>query len=330
MNDKKLLLSIGAFLLISVVSLFAVEPITTIDGRPYFLHSSGRYYYQEPSDGTYYFTNDDAVIARLDTLLATGTSVASNGATASAADADGAEAFLPAVPAVESSSASDEPPLEKQAGVSSSGESSGIVVTDEMFQAVMARLAEQGITPASLTTDAMPSSTGASQPEKKSWWQSEVEQASFSYDLYFRTQMLRNATFSLGGGLNLGLQTASFKFEVYGLGDYYLMPLGGTGGAASLEFSIETGVMLAWKFMEVWRTRTYVCLDMGWYAQFAKIPQQPDDIFMGFNGIMFRPKIMTEIRISEHYAVSIGLFYQFPLYPAYSDYRCLGAMVSFI
>ncbi|MDY4611578.1 MAG: hypothetical protein SPD11_13295 [Sphaerochaetaceae bacterium] len=324
MSYRKLFLSIS-ILLLSATSLFAVEPIATIDGKSYFQHSSGRYYYRNPSDGTYYFTNDDAVIARLDAIL----TAAASSTDRTLDDTDSSRPSVVPVVSVETSAERS-----ASSSVTDSSEnaaaSSSFVVTDEMVQAVMARLAQQGITPATLATDAMPPDAGASQPEKKSWWQSEVEEASFSYDLYFRTQMLRNATFSLGGGLNLGLQTASFKFEFYGLGDYYLAPLGGTGGAASLEFSIETGVMLAWKFMEVWRTRTYVCLDMGWYAQFAKIPQQPDDIFMGFNGIMFRPKIMTEIRISEHYAVSIGLFYQFPLYPAYSDYRCLGAMISFI
>lgn len=312
MNLKKLVLILGLLLMSSGI-LFAVDPITTIDGKPYFRHSTGRYYYQDATDGTYYFTSDDAVIARLDAILA------QSSAATTVSDAN-----------PKSSPSTDEGSSPVVYSNTVGEPASDFVVTDEMVAAFLSQLAKQGITPVTLTTDAIPPTAGATQPEKKSWWQSQVEEASFCYDLYFRTQMLRNATFSLGGGLNFGVETASFKFEFYGLGDYYLAPLGGSGGAASLEFSIEAGVMLGWKFMEVWRTRTYLCLDMGWYAQFAKIPQQPDDTFMGFNGIMFRPKIMTEIRISKHYAVSIGLFYQFPLYPAYSDYRCLGAMVSIL
>lgn len=295
MNFKKCFLIVC--LLLITTFLFASAPIATIDGREYFQHSNGRYYYQNPDDGTYYFTNDASVISQLD-------------------------AVRDQVPADADATGSP---------VASTDTGSEIVLSDEVIQALLAQLQRQGFQLSGLSTDAISPTDEADSPEQKSWWQSQVEDASFSYDLYFRTQMLRNATFSLGGGLNLGLETPSFKFEFYGLGDYYMKPIGGSGGAASLEFSIETGVMLGWKFMEVWRTRTYICLDMGWYAQFFKLPTDPDsNLYMGFNGIMFRPKIMTEIRISKHYAISIGLFYQFPLYPAYSDYRCLGAMVSIL
>ncbi len=241
--SKRILMLLA--LLGCTLAAYCADVIATINGIDYMQHSSGRYYWFNDKDQSYYYVNDPAIISKIE-----------------------APKLAPATEPLKV----DEP----------------------------------------------------------NWWDTEVEQAGVSYDLYFRSLMLRSSNFSLGGGFNIGLKTTSFKFELYGLGDYYMAPLGGSGGAASLEFSIESGVMFAWKFMEVWRTRTYIALDVGYYAQFAKIPQQPDNLFMGYNGIMFRPKVVTELRISKNYAIGIGLFYQIPLYPAYSDYQGFGVMVSIL
>lgn len=166
--------------------------------------------------------------------------------------------------------------------------------------------------------------------EQNDWWDSEIEKAHFSYDVYFRSFKNRGSNFSVGGGLNIGLQTSSFKFELYGLGDYFLKPLGGEGGAASLEYMLEVGGMLAWKFMEVWRTRTYICLDVGYFMQFASIPRAPKDIFMAMNGIMIRPTVKTYFQISKNYDMSLGLFFQTPLYPVYNDYRGVGVIIGIL
>ena len=166
--------------------------------------------------------------------------------------------------------------------------------------------------------------------ESKSWWQTTIEDATFMYDLYFRATMLREDSFALGGGINLGLETDTFQFAVYGLGDYFLDPIGGLGGAASLEYMVETGAMFAWKLAEAWISRSYVAIDFGYYMQFAKIPQDPDTLFLANNGFMIRPKFYTLLQISKHYNMSIGLYYQIPLYPQYSDYKGVGVSIAIL
>lgn len=177
-------------------------------------------------------------------------------------------------------------------------------------------------------------STSSSEPaqtsQPKSWWQTTIEDATFMYDLYFRATMLREDSFSLGGGINLGLETDSFQFAIYGLGDYFLDPIGGLGGAASLEYMIESGAMFAWKLAEAWISRSYIAIDFGYYMQFAKIPQDPDTLFLANNGFMIRPKFYTLLQISKHYNMSIGLYYQIPLYPQYSDYKGVGVSIAIL
>lgn len=166
--------------------------------------------------------------------------------------------------------------------------------------------------------------------EEKSWWQTTIEEATFLYDLYGRATMLREDSFGLGGGINIGLETDSFQFAVYGLCDYFMNPIGGIGGAASLEYMIEPGVMFAWKLAQAWISRSYIAVDVGYYMQFARIPQDIDRTFMAFNGVMIRPKFYTLLQISKHYNISIGLYYQIPLYPAYADYKGFGVCLAIL
>ena len=163
------------------------------------------------------------------------------------------------------------------------------------------------------------------------WWEVPPEKPTLTYDLFARASMVRGSSPVVGGGLDIGIQTNSFKFLVYGLGDYYLNPLGGVGGAASLEFSVETGITFAWKFMQVWRTRTYIELDVGYFMQFAQIPQNTAaGIFMAHNGVMLRPKVVTDFQIARHYKMSLGIYYQVPILPSYDEYQGLGIMVSIL
>lgn len=163
------------------------------------------------------------------------------------------------------------------------------------------------------------------------WWEEPPAPASFSYDLFLRANLVRGDQFAPGGGISLGLQTPSFRFEVYGLADWYLQPLGGSGGAATLEFSVEPGFSFYWQFLQVWRTRHYLGIDIGYYMQFTSIYQNPDaGIFMGHNGLILRPKYVTEFQIARHYSMSIGIYYQVAVLPAYSDYNGFGIMVSLL
>ncbi len=166
--------------------------------------------------------------------------------------------------------------------------------------------------------------------EEKGWWDAEVEEAEIAYDLYFRTVMVRGSNFTLGGGLTLGLQTASFKFELYGLMDYFLKPLGGDGGASSMEFMVEPGMSIAWKMLQVWKTRTFLGIDVGYYMQMASLPRDPKHLYLGMNGLMLRPKITTQFKFAKHYDMSLGFFYQIPLYPGYSEYKGFGVIVGIL
>ena len=166
--------------------------------------------------------------------------------------------------------------------------------------------------------------------EEKSWWETTIEKATFMYDLYGRATMLREDSFGLGGGVNIGLETDSFQFAVYGLCDYFMNPLGGIGGAASLEFMVESGALFAWKLAEAWISRSYVAVEFGYYMQFARIPQDPTVTFFANNGFIIRPKFYTLLQISKHYNISIGIYYQMPLYPAYSDYKGIGVCLAIL
>lgn len=194
---------------------------------------------------------------------------------------------------------------------------SAVTIDDEFIESLSRALAERGYEIKKVE-------------EKKSWWQNEVESASFIYDVYFRATMLRENTFALGGGVNIGLETETFQFALYGLGDYFMAPIGGQGGAASLEYMVETGAMFSWKFVEAWISRTYIAIDAGYFMQFAKIPQDPTKIFLANNGIMIRPKVYTLLQIGKYYNMSIGFYYQIPLYPAYNDYKAFGAFLAIL
>lgn len=151
-----------------------------------------------------------------------------------------------------------------------------------------------------------------------------------AYDLYFRSIKNRDKDFSVGGGFSLGLTSDVFKFELYALADYFLSPLGGTGGAATLEFMVESGATFGWEMLKAWKTYTYLSVDIGYFMQFASIAQAPDKIFMGYNGFMLRPRITTEIHFTEYYNIGIGFFYQTPLFPVYKEYSGFGVMFSVI
>lgn len=163
------------------------------------------------------------------------------------------------------------------------------------------------------------------------WWEAPLPPASFSYDLFLRANLVRGDDVSVGGGISLGLQTPNFKFEAYCLADWYLNPLGGSGGAATLEVSVEPGASFYWQFLQVWRTRHYLGIDIGYYMQLTSIYQNPAaGVFMGHNGIVLRPKYVTEFQIAKHYSMSIGIYYQVAILPDYSDYNGFGIMVSIL
>ena len=166
--------------------------------------------------------------------------------------------------------------------------------------------------------------------DPKGWWEAFWEGAYVSYDLYGRSVLLGNDDLNFGGGLSIGVETGNFLFQVYGQGDYFLFPLGSTGTAAALEFDIEAGVTLGWKFIKFWNFDVFLACDIGYFAQFVQTHYQPNGYTIGFNGIMLRPKLMTELNIGKYYGISVGVFYQFPLYPSYSRYQGVGIMVSIL
>ena len=164
----------------------------------------------------------------------------------------------------------------------------------------------------------------------KGWWEAFWDGAYVSYDLYGRSVLMGNDDLNFGGGLSIGVETENFLFQVYGQGDYFLFPLGSTGTAAALEFDIEGGITLGWKFINFWHFDVFLACDLGYYAQFVQTHYQPGGYTLGFNGIMLRPKLMTELNIGRYYGISVGVFYQFPLYPSYSRYQGVGIMVSIL
>ena len=174
----------------------------------------------------------------------------------------------------------------------------------------------------------------AAEPEKpelnpEGWWNALWEGVYPTYDLYIRS-VLMGGSLNFGGGFSVGAETPDFRFEGYLQGDYFMSPLGTEGTAAAMEIDLELGVSLGWKFLKFWNFDTYIACDIGYYMQFVETHYQPGRQTIGFNGIMLRPKLMTELNIGKWYGISVGVFYQFPLYPSYGRYQGVGILVSIL
>ena len=161
------------------------------------------------------------------------------------------------------------------------------------------------------------------------WWKALWDGVYPTYDLYVRSVLMGNSL-NFGGGFSIGAETPAFRFEYYLQGDYFMSPLGTSGTAAALEMDFETGLSLGWKFLKFWSFDVYVACDIGYYMQLVQTHYQPNRMTIGFNGIMLRPKLMTELNIGKWYGISVGVFYQFPLYPYYDRYQGVGIMMSIL
>ena len=201
--------------------------------------------------------------------------------------------------------------------------------------------------PATAKTEAKPSSKASeavqapveAEPVKESqyaaggnpegWWNALWSNAQFSYDLFAKSTLLRGDNV-IGGGLSMGVETEKFRFEGYGQADYFMKPFGGNGGLAGLELCTEIGVDAAWKFLEFWSFDIWAGCDIGYFTQLVKGLSYPpyDELVMGYSGLMIRPKLLTELKIAKYYGLTLGFYYQIPVYPAYSDYSGLGIMFS--
>ena len=159
------------------------------------------------------------------------------------------------------------------------------------------------------------------------WWNALWSNAQFSYDLFAKSTLLRGENVP-GGGLSMGVETDKFRFEGYGQLDYFLKPFAGTG-IATMELNTELGVSAAWKFLEFWSFDIWAGCDIGYYTQLVDgLPYAPDQLVMGYSGLILRPKLLTELKIAKYYGLTLGFYYQMPVYPAYSDYSGLGIMFS--
>ena len=163
----------------------------------------------------------------------------------------------------------------------------------------------------------------------KGWWAALWEGVYPTYDLYGRSVLFTDSM-NVGGGFTIGAETPMFRFEFYAQGDYFMAPLDSQGSLALLEFDVEAGLSLGWKFLKFWSFDVYVACDIGYFMQFLITPYQSDSYTLGFNGLMVRPKLMTELNIGKWYGISVGVFYQFPVYPSYERYRGIGIMVSIL
>lgn len=179
----------------------------------------------------------------------------------------------------------------------------------------------------------IPFSAFSAEEEKKDldpegWWNALWENSNVCFDLFARSTFVRGG-FTAGGGFSGGIETDQFRFDIYALTDYFLDPLGSMGALARMEFMIEGGVSLGWKFLKFWSFTTYVSCDIGYYCQFLVYPgNEISELNSVFNGLMLRPKLMTELEIAKYYSLSVGVFYQFPVIPTYSDYNGFGILFS--
>ena len=169
----------------------------------------------------------------------------------------------------------------------------------------------------------------AAEGNPEGWWNALWNDAHFSYDLFAHSTLLRGENVP-GGGFSLGVETEKFRFETYGLGSYFMKPFAGNGGIAALEVGTELGIDMAWKFLEFWSFDVWATCNIGYYTQLVKgLPYPPyDELVMGYSGLMIRPRLLIELKIAKYYGLTAGVYYQMPVYPAYSDYSGLGIMFS--
>lgn len=175
---------------------------------------------------------------------------------------------------------------------------------------------------------AMPLMAEDDELNPKGWWSALFDDVFVTYDVYARSFLVPDSL-NAGGGFSIGAETSAFRFEAYGQGDYFITPLG-SAKVASQEIAIEGGISLGWKFLSFWHFDTYIACDLGYFAQFVKNHIQPDSTILGANGIMLRPKLMTELNFGKYYGLSLGVFYQFTMYPSYSRYNGVGIIFSFV
>lgn len=180
-----------------------------------------------------------------------------------------------------------------------------------------------------ICSNAFSSQESSTELDPEGWWAALWEGVYPTYDLYGRSVLLDDSL-NFGGGFSIGAETDLFRFEAYAQGDYFMSPLGSSGNLALMEFDVEGGISLGWKFLKFWNFDVYVACDIGYFAQFVQTPYQSETYTLGFNGIMLRPKLMTELNIGKWYGISVGVFYQFPLYPNYDRYQGVGIMVSIL
>ena len=169
----------------------------------------------------------------------------------------------------------------------------------------------------------------ASEGNPEGWWNALWNDAHVSYDLFVQSTLLRGENVP-GGGLSLGVETDKFRFETYGMGNYFMKPFAGNGGIAGMEISAEVGIDAAWKFLEFWSFDVWATCSVGYFTQLVKgLPYPPyDEMVMGYSGLMIRPRLLVELKIAKYYGLTAGFYYQVHVYPGYSDYSGLGIMFS--
>ena len=176
-------------------------------------------------------------------------------------------------------------------------------------------------------SDSVKESKYAAEGNPEGWWNALWNDAHFSYDVFAKSTLLRGENVP-GGGISLGVETDKFRFEGYGQFDYFLKPFAGTG-IATMELNAELGVTAAWKFLKFWSFDIWAACDIGYFSQLVDgLPYAPDELVMGFSGLILRPKLMTELKIAKYYGLTLGFYYQMPVYPSYDDYSGLGIMFS--
>lgn len=152
----------------------------------------------------------------------------------------------------------------------------------------------------------------------------------FLFDLSLQTTLVRKMDLVYGGTIAMGYRDRTYLYSVYGRFDYFTAPLGSsTGRLATIEMNIEAGMNFAFVISAQDWQESKLSIDVGYYMQWYERSGLQNVFFLGYNGLMLRPKLSARVNLPL-LKLEIGLYYQSAVLPRYSDYDGWGFYISLL
>ncbi len=169
-------------------------------------------------------------------------------------------------------------------------------------------------------------------------YENEFSQPYFSSDIhlsfithaYLETMMLHGYP-TVGGAVDIGIGIDTIDITAYMRYHHVFRPLGSnTGALVSGEEFGEVGLSMRVKIYELGRFNIRLGVSTGWYQQWLMYAFNEGTYNLVNNGMIIRPEASIGFRFIRNWSMSIGFFYQSPVYPTYSGYEAWGWYVKLI